>query len=272
MLVINDKMFINKKSKFSSNLVSIVMPAHNSEKFILESIESIINQTYANWELHVVDDASKDQTTKILKEISESDSRIKVTINEINSGAAVTRNVALAATRGQYVAFLDSDDVWEKNKLEKQIKFMETNMECFTFTSYKIVDESGKENYKIVDAKSKELVGYKDMLAKRATLGCSTVVIDQSIIREKYLENLEMPLIRTGQDYAFWLRILKEGVFAKRINEPLTKYRIVKGSISRNKVKKAKRQWEIYRNLENLDLFQSAWYFLNYALRAIFRS
>jgi len=264
-------MSIERCSKLIPHLVSIVMPTHNSEKFILESIGSIIKQTYTNWELHVVDDASKDKTIKILKKIMKNDRRIKITIQKNNSGAAVARNVAINAARGQYIAFLDSDDVWKENKLEKQISFMKENEEYFTFTPYEIINESGKEQNVTVDANSVELVNYKDMLKKYATLGCSTVIIDQRIIRKKYVKNLEMPLIRTGQDYAFWLTLLKTGIFAKRLNEPLTKYRIVKGSISRNKIKKAKRQWEIYRKLENLNFFISVWYFSNYAWRAIFR-
>ena len=252
--------------KCKENLVSIVMPTHNSEKLVRESIESILNQSYQNWELNVVDDASNDNTLNILKEFEKQDDRIKVTANKINSGAAVTRNVSINKATGQYIAFLDSDDIWEIDKLKLQLSFMKSINASISFTAYKVINEEGEESGQLVDTKATGTYDYSDMLAKKATFGCSTVILDQCLVGK-----MQMPLLRTGQDYAYWLSILKTGHCAYAFNQALTRYRIVPGSISRNKVRKAMRKWEIYRRIEKINVFLSSWYFLNYAWRAVFR-
>jgi teichuronic acid biosynthesis glycosyltransferase TuaG len=253
--------------KFIDELVTIVMPTYNSQSYIKDSIGSVIAQTYPHWILQIVDDASTDNTVEILRQFEEADSRIFVTVNTINSGAAVTRNIALSQATGRYVAFLDSDDLWHRRKLEKQIRFMRQGNLPFTFTPYSLIDQHGRSIAKLVDMNCKSPVNYRDMLAKRATMGCSSVIIDR-----KAISNIKMPLLRTGQDYALWLKILKQNRQATCFREELTNYRIVPGSISRNKFQKSMRQWQIYRSVEELNVIQSTWYFLNYAWRAIFRS
>jgi len=258
---------IHNNNSYAQDLVSIIMPTHNSEKYVEDSIASVLNQTYTNWELHIIDDASSDNTVQLLENYKKQDSRINIYLRSINQGAAVTRNIGLEKAIGQYIAFIDSDDIWEFNKLKEQLQFMKESMTAFSFTAYKIIDENGNETGKCVDLNSKNIVGYRDMLAKKATLGCSTVMLDQSVIGK-----VQMPLVRTGQDYALWLKILKNGYTAHCLQQTLTKYRIVPGSISRNKFKKAKRQWEIYRKIERLNILESIYYFMNYAWRAVFRA
>ncbi len=246
-------------------MVSIIMPTYQSSDYISETIDTVINQTYPNWELLITDDASEDNTVEIIKKYSEKDARINLVSLYKNQGAAVARNNSLSRVKGRYVAFLDSDDLWLPDKLEKQLNFMKSKSSVFSFTCYETVDQDGNIK-EVVDMLSKSRVGYDDMLKKKATMGCSTVIID----REK-TGDFRFPNIRTGQDYALWLYILKKGIYADCLKEVLTKYRIRPNSISRNKFRKSLRQWEIYRDLEGLSWVKSAWCFLFYAYNAVFR-
>lgn len=247
------------------SLVSIVTATFNSESHILDTYASIRSQSHDRWEWIITDDCSIDNTPIILKEIAAQDSRVKVFFNPINSGAAVSRNRSLVNVSGQYIAFLDSDDLWDYRKLERQIAFMTSGID-FSFTAYELIDEHGKAIGQVVDASHSGAFSYEDMLKKKATLGCSTVML-----RREAFQEISMPLLRTGQDYAAWLKLLKTGKKAYLLNEALTKYRIRPGSISRNKVKKARRQWEIYRDVEQMSLLKSATCFSFYAWRVIFR-
>ncbi|EJL89605.1 glycosyltransferase [Pantoea sp. GM01] len=250
----------------SSNiLVSVVTATFNSERFIIDTYNSILNQTVTNWEWIVTDDCSSDSTMEILKDIQSKDKRVKVFTNEKNYGAAVSRNKCLANCKGEYIAFVDSDDIWYEKKLEKQLKFMNSNID-FSFTAFEIISEDAQSKQCLIDIKEIPPLCYRDMLKKRATLGCSTV-----ILRSRSFPNLQMPLLRTGQDYATWLLILKSGNKAHLLTEALTKYRIVNNSISRNKFKKALRQWQIYREVEGLSLSNSLYYFCHYAYKALSR-
>lgn len=247
-------------------LVSIVTPTFNDEKYILTSIHSVQSQSYENWELIVIDDGSHDNTRNIVSGLALNDKRIKLFSLKENGGSAVARNVGLELARGEYLAFLDADDVWFEDKLEKQIAFMVCKDALFSYTAYEIMNENGERSGKFIDFQGIDRVGYVDMLKKKATLGCSTVMLNWN-----KLSKFRMPLIRTGQDYALWLSILKEGHVAFCLRDVLTMYRIVPGSISRNKFKKALRQWEIYRKIERIPTIKSFWFFLNYAYRAISR-
>lgn len=249
-----------------NNLISVITPSYNCRDTINESYLSIRNQTYSNWEWLVIDDCSTDGSYERLKELEQSDSRIKIFKNQTNQGAAVSRNAAISKAVGEYIAFIDSDDLWLENKLEKQLLFMEKNNTAFSFTAYELIDEKGGRLNKTVDTHLKEALTYDDMLRKKATLGCSTVMI-----KNNYFSDLKMPLIRTGQDYALWLKLLKTGELAHPIPELLTQYRVLPNSISRNKWKKARRQWQIYRDIEKLSLPLALECFCFYAFRAVFR-
>ncbi len=246
-------------------LFTIIMATYNSIDSIRETIGSICQQSIPDWELLITDDCSSDNTYEYLSQISL-DPRIKVFQNTTNSGAAVSRNNSLDHVSGEFIAFIDSDDLWHPKKLEKQLTFMEENNIDFSFTAYELVNEEGNKINQQVDANQTGFFTYDDMLKKKATLGCSTVML-----RRSAFDDISMPLLRTGQDYATWLKLLKTGKNAYIFNEVLTQYRILPNSISRNKIKKAKRQWQIYREIEKLPFFKSVMCFAFYAWRAVFR-
>jgi teichuronic acid biosynthesis glycosyltransferase TuaG len=250
----------------SDSFVSIITPTFNAERFIRDTYESINNQSHTNWEWIVTDDCSSDLTVDILLEISGKDSRVTILQNSVNGGAAVSRNRCLDSASGEYIAFLDSDDLWKPGKLLSQLKFMNSFNYKISFTSYELIDENGRSLNKCVDRACLGSIGYKELLKKRATFGCSTVMLRSSVIQGK-----RMPLLRTGQDYAFWLSLLSNGTRAAHLAESFTRYRVVPGSISRNKGKKALRQWQIYRQHEGLSIAMSTWCFCFYAIRAVFR-
>ncbi len=248
--------------------VSIITPTYNSINTVLNTYNSIRNQTYKNWEWLVTDDCSEDGTLDLLSNLSKNDERIRVFKNAENSGAAVTRNNSLRQATGEFIAFIDSDDLWLPEKLRKQVEFMSNNEGVdFSFTAYELIDEKGNPLNQRVDLQGESFsVGYNDMLKKKATLGCSTV-----ILKKNAFPDITMPLLRTGQDYALWLKLLKTGKKAHLVNQVLMQYRILPNSISRNKFKKSKRQWSIYRKIEKLPLHQSIHCFCYYVWRAIFR-
>lgn len=243
------------------DLISIVTPVYNSEKFISETIESVINQTYKNWEMIIVDDCSKDSSEKIIRNYIENDKRINYIKLKKNSGAAVARNTAIEKSKGKYVAFLDSDDLWESNKLEEQLEFMQQRNIAFSFTGYELIDQNGKSLNNIVQVPKE--INYNELL-KNTVIGCLTVMIDKEKVGE-----FKMPLVRAGQDTATWLLILRKGYIAYGLNEPLSRYRKVEGSISSNKLKALKRTWYTYRKLEKLSLPKSIYVFSCYTLNAI---
>lgn len=247
------------------NLVSIVTPSYNSSKYIKQTIQSVLSQTYENWELIVVDDCSTDNSVEIIKEFAVNNSKIQLLEFQLNKGAAEARNAAIRMAKGEFIAFLDSDDIWKPFKLEQQLSFMGNELD-FTFTAYELIDEFGSKLNQQVDINQVGSFDYEDMLKKKATLGCSTV-----IVRSSGFSDISMPILRTGQDYALWLKLLKTGKKAFVLSEALGQYRILPNSISRNKFKKAFRQWQIYRQVEELSVFKAAICFCFYAWRAVFR-
>lgn len=247
--------------------VTIIMPAYNSEKFIGKAIESVQNQTFVNWELIIHDDCSCDETINIVSRYCAEDSRITLIKGTQNLGAAAARNSCLNKATGSLIAFLDADDVWCKDKLEKQVRLHCTGA-SFSFTGYELIDADGELLDQQVDLSHiRNRFTYRDLLLKNMTCGCSTVMISKAFLSQR-----EFPAIRSGQDYALWLDLLRGGENAILLREPLTRYRIVPGSVSRNKVKKALRQWQIYREFEKLNLGSTLYYFTSYAFRAFFRN
>ncbi|AST93383.1 MULTISPECIES: glycosyltransferase family 2 protein [Sutcliffiella] len=228
-------------------LISIVTPAYNSEAYIKDAIDSVLKQTYVNWEMIIVDDCSKDKTVEMVRQYS--DPRIKLVQLSKNSGPAVARNTAMENARGRYLAFLDSDDQWLPEKLEKQLLHMQENDIAFSFTKYMKVDEDGKDIGTIVEAP--DTLSYKRLL-KDNVIGCLTVMVD----KEK-VGNLKMENIRTRQDWVLWLTILKKGFQAHGLQEVLAKYRERPNSVSSNKLKMAKQNWKVYREIEGFGLVKS---------------
>lgn len=241
--------------------MSIITPAYNCEKFISQTIESVLAQTYTNWEMIIVNDRSSDDTENIINEYVKKDSRIRL-INLIeNSGAAVARNKALENAKGRFIAFLDSDDRWKKNKLKKQLEFMIQNKYGFTFTSYEYIKDENNDKEKVF--KVPYSLNYSQAL-KNTVIGCLTVIIDKNIVDE-----FRMPLVRRGQDNLTWLMILEKGHIAHGLNENLAEYRKVTGSLSNNKVKALKRQWSNYRHVIKLPFLKCVYYYLFYVLNNI---
>ncbi|TNV21260.1 glycosyltransferase family 2 protein [Buttiauxella sp. B2] len=249
--------------------VSIITPSFNSKKTLLNTYQSILAQTHKNWEWIIVDDFSTDSTREILTEIylNERD-RVKVFYNEKNLGAAASRNYALQHVQGDFIAFIDSDDKWMPQKLQKQIAFMNLDLKInFCFTAFELIDSKDKKLGKIIDLQGDGYsFSYEDMLKKKATLGCSTVMLRNNVFKD-----LLMPIIVAGEDYALWLKLLKTDNKAYLLSDVLAQYRILPGSLSRNKFKKSKKQWQVYRNIEKLSFFNSLNCFTSYAWRAVVR-
>ncbi|MGF3067096.1 glycosyltransferase family 2 protein [Facklamia sp. P13055] len=247
-----------------SGLVSIITPVYNAERFLKKTIESVLNQSYQNWEWLLVDDCSNDISVRIIQEFAQEDSRIQLVNLSKNSGAAVARNKGLELARGRYISFIDSDDVWEYCKLEKQLAFMQEKALSFTYTNFSLIDESGETLKETVDLP--ERLDYNGLL-KNTAIACSTVMID----REK-IGDFRMPLVRKGQDTATWLMLMRERkIEAYALNEVLNHYRQVSGSISSNKLSALKRTWYTYRHLEKLPLYQCIYYYSHYVFQAIKR-
>ena len=246
-------------------LVSIVVPVYNSEEFIKDTIKTVKEQTYQNWELLLVNDCSTDNSVEIIKKYEKEDKRIKLILLEKNLGAAIARNTGIQHAKGKYIAFLDSDDLWEPQKLEKQIKFMEENEYDFTYTDYEFADEEGNKLNKKVNVPSK--ITYKQAL-KNTTIFTSTVIFN---VEKLGKELISMPNVRRGQDTATWWKVLKTGVIAYGLNESLSLYRRSNNTLSSNKIKALKRTWNLYRNVEQLSLLKSFYYFCWYCFNAVKR-
>ncbi|MEX0418075.1 glycosyltransferase family 2 protein [Bacillus sp. C30] len=239
--------------------ISIITPSYNSLRFIGETIRSVQSQSYKNWEMLIVDDASTDHSAVKIKEMIEGDSRIRLLSLEENMGAAKARNIAIKEARGRYIAFLDSDDIWLPNKLETQLLFMEETHVAFSYTSYSLIDENNNDLNREVNVP--EFVDYH-YLVGNTIIGCLTVMLD----REK-IPCIEMPSVQP-EDTALWLQLLYKGYEAKGIQQVLAKYRIVTNSVSRNKIRAAFRYWKLLRAQKPLNSLQTFFYFGKYAYHA----
>lgn len=249
----------------NEDLVSIIVPIYNAEKFIKETIQTVLNQTYNKWELLLINDCSKDDSVKIIKEFEQKDSRIHLIELKNNSGAAIARNTGIENAKGRYIAFLDADDLWDKGKLEKQLNFIKKNNYEFTFTSYEFTDENGNINGKIVHVPEK--INYQQAL-KNTIIFTSTVMFDVKKLGKKLIQ---MPNVKRGQDTATWWKVLKQIDFAYGIDDVLSFYRRSNKSLSSNKIKALKRTWNLYRNVEKLNILYSFYNFCWYVFNAIKR-
>ena len=220
-------------------LVSIITPSFNSEKFITETIQSVQNQTYQNWEMIIVDDCSSDKTVSIVTEMAQQDNRIQLFQLEKNSGTGIARNTALTKTKGNYIAFLDADDLWKPQKLEIQIDFLKTNNLPFTFSFYDCINEEGKLLNKRVEAPQN--------LSYRQLFFCNYVGNLTGIYDVNYFGKIAISSIRKRQDWMLWLTILKKIKTAQAIPESLAFYRIRENSISASKFDLVKHNFAVYR-------------------------
>lgn len=237
--------------------VSVIIPMHNSSKYILECIDSVINQTYKNLEIILVDDRSKDSTLKKVNKIK--DKRIKIIKLKKNSGAAVARNKGIEASTGDYICFLDSDDYWKLDKIEKQVDFIKDK--AFIYSEYQYL-----RNKKTHIAHVPMSLTYKQLL-KNSAIFTSTVMLNMKYLTK---EDIYMPNIRRGQDYGAWYKILKKIDKAYGINEVLSIYRVGNKSLSSNKLKAIKRTWHLYK-MENISFFKRIYYLICHIYYAIKR-
>ena len=242
-------------------LVSIIMPCYNAERYIAQSIESVLAQTYQNWELLITDDCSTDNSVEIISKYSKNDDRINVMVPDEHQGIARTRNMSISRARGRFVAFLDNDDMWKPKKLEKQVTFMFEKGIGFSYTSYELIDISGVSKKKII--KTQGVIDYKKYL-RNTIIGCGTVMIDRDIIG-----HFSMPINDTSDDMAAWLNILRKGYKAYPLDEVLQQYRVTGKSASSNKFKASRDVWKVYRKNEKLNLLKSLYNFICYAFNAI---
>lgn len=260
---------IHFQNHFNSNLplISIVIPVFNQERYLRDTMKTLQQQTYQNWEAICVDDASTDKSLEILGSIS--DSRIKIVHLENNVGVAKCRNAGTCAANGRYLAFLDADDLWKPEKLEHQLTFMDTTGCAFSFTDYEFADSQGIGTGKVTSIPSQ--ITYQKALGN-TTIFTSTVMLDRTKIPQ---DLLLMPQIES-EDTATWWRILKAGFTGYGLQENLTYYRRpakksgVK-TMSSNKMKALQRIWRLYRKQEKLSLIASFWYFCQYAFHAVVR-
>ena len=224
------------------DLVSIIMPSYNTGKYIADSIRSVQTQSYTNWELLIVDDCSVDNTVEVIKSFNEP--RIRLFINTQNSGAAVSRNKALKAAKGKWIAFLDSDDLWQSDKLEKQIRFMEANDYHFSYTEYEEINAEGKNSGIVVTGPGRIT---KTGMYNFCWPGCLTVMYDR-----EYVGEIQIADIKKNNDYAMWLLVCRK-VNCYLLKEVLAKYRRGRsGSVSNHSIKTMVGwHYKLFREAEN---------------------
>ena len=244
-------------------LVSIITPSYNSAKFIAETIQSVQNQTYPNWEMIIVDDGSSDETECVVLSIIQNDNRIQFHKLNQNSGPAVARNTGIEKASGDYMTFIDADDIWFPTFIENNIKTIQETGIPFVFSSYRRANEQLEFVYSDFIVPHK--VSYTDIL-KSNSISCLTAFLDIKKLGKKY-----MPLIRKRQDMGLWLNYLKVIPFAHGIQETQAIYRIRENSLSRKKSDLIKYQWQFYREVEKLNVFQSAYYMLHWMYRGFMK-
>lgn len=243
-------------------MVSVIIPVYNAEKYIRDTVACVQRQTYTDWELVIVEDGSSDRTKEIIEEMT--DERIRLIIPKQQGSAAVARNAGLAEARGRYIAFLDADDIWKPDKLEKEMAFMREKAAAFVFTSYEYADENGVGKGKT--ARVPAQLTYREAL-KNTIIFTSTVLFDTAKIAK---ELLVMPDVKS-EDTAAWWNILRHGYTAYGLDEVLVRYRRPANSLSSNKLAAVKRIWNLYRKVEKLNFCYSAYNFLFYAVRTVKR-
>lgn len=238
-------------------LVSIIMPMHNSAGFVGDAIESVIAQTYKSWELIVVDDNSTDDSVEIVKRYGGKDSRIRLLHNDRHiKMPSAPRNYGIRHAKGQYIAFLDSDDRWLPDKLERQLKLFDNKKIAVVFSDYEKIDEQGRRNNRIVKAPLK--VTYKDLLHSNY-IGNLTGIYDRKLTGTSFMPDTH------HEDYALWLSILKKGFVARNTGTVEGLYRVRKSSVSSDKYRLLTWQWDIYRKHEHVSVIKSIYYYLCYA-------
>ena len=250
-------------------LVSIVMPNYNGAPYLEEAVASVCKQSHENWELLIIDDGSTDNSLEIAQKLEKLDPRIhslqtSEKFKPLTKGPGCARNTGIAAAKGQYMAFLDADDLWYSEKLERQIKAIKNNGWAFVCSPYDIIQKDGSfvKTYSI----KRQRRNYNG-LARLCDIGCLTALYDRNKVGTPYIPNTPFPA-RT--DLHLWLQVLKEVPYAYTVGtEPLGAYRLVEGSVSANKLKMAKRTWETLRKGETMPLIKALYSFAFYATNGV---
>ncbi len=253
------------KRNRKSHLVSVIMPMYNSAEYVGKSIESVMGQTYANWELLVVDDGSTDNSCDIVRAYMLRDDRIQLLKNDHPVGMPFApRNYGIQRAKGDFIAFLDSDDIWLREKLSQQIPlFFKDNMTAVVFSDYEKVNEQGQRAARLITAPRK--TSYRQMLYGNV-IGNLTGVFDVRKVGKNYFTDVH------HEDYAFWLSVLKSGYIARNTQTVTALYRVRKDSVTSNKLAIVTWQWNIYRNVEHIGILRSLYYYSFYAVRGLFKA
>lgn len=242
---------------FVKGLVSIIMPAYNSQSYIDIAIDSVIAQSYNLWELMIIDDCSTDRTFEICSSRATIDNRIRVLKTKQKSGnPSVPRNLGIKHAKGEYIAFLDSDDVWLCDKLMVQVDFMKQNAYSLIYSSYGFINDEGEGINRVMNVPKS--ITYPQLL-RTCNIGCLTVMYNVGIVGKTYF----VPK-KCQEDYIYWLSIIKKHGPAYGLGDVLAMYRVRTGSYSNNKILIARRTWDVYRIYEGMNLIQSAYYFLTF--------
>ena len=247
-----------------NNIISIITPCYNASQYISYTIDSVLNQTYTNWEMIIVDDCSTDNSSDIIKQFISGDTRIKYFKTDNPSGSPVLpRNIGIEKAKGRYIAFLDSDDIWLPTKLEEQLKLFKDDKTAVAFSNYEKMNEAGERNQRIIIAPKE--TNYHNLL-KGNVIGNLTGIYDTEKVGKVYCQDIR------HEDYVLWLSILKKGYLAKNTNTVTALYRVRENSVSSNKLKILSWQWNILRNIEKISLLKAIYYYINYAIRAFLKA
>ena len=244
----------------SDPLISIITPAYNAALTLEECYQSLLSQTYTNWEWVVVDDGSSDDTWARISQVAEHDPRVLAFKLAENNGPAVARNFALSRAKGRFIAFLDADDLWMKSKLDAQLSFMLQQKCAFTYSAYEIRDREGKF---VATFTPPERVTLEDLLRSNV-IGCLTVMVDR-----QYFGSIKMPLLRKRQDFGMWLNLLKQSGSARRVPGTLAIYRKQLRSVSSNKLKAIPFTWRVYREVAGLGVIKSLLFITSQLTRGV---
>lgn len=242
-------------------LVSVIMPNFNGAKFLCQAIESVVNQTFDNWELIIIDDSSDDESLELIQRYADKDGRILLLNNEINSGVAFSRNRGISLASGKYIAFLDSDDVWLPQKLERQIELFNKYNCKIAYSAYEVINESNDVLGKVIPP---EKLNYNRLL-KSNYIGNLTGIFDAAALGKPIVFDMG------HEDYILWLDLLKKTDFAYGTEEVLARYRKKEKSVSSNKLRTIKWQWRIYRDHQKFNFFKSLYLMVNYGFHGLFK-
>lgn len=247
-----------------NNTVSIITPCFNSAPFLPEMIDSVVEQTYDDWELIIIDDYSTDESAIVIEKYCQKDSRIKYFKTKYPSGSpCLPRNIGIEYAKGRFIAFLDSDDIWLPNKLAEQLELFGDRKTAVVYSNYEKITESGERGERIVIAP--ETTSYQNLL-KGNVIGNLTGIYDTQKVGKVYCQNIH------HEDYILWLSILKKGYIARNTNVVHALYRVRKQSVSANKLNVISWQWYIYRNIERINCLKACYYFIHYAWRAFLKN